>query len=667
MSFIATANRISLRGRIIGGFGLLVLLISGMSIFNDSHIREVRANITLIDSAAVASDSVITFVRDLLILRREVTNYVRSGAATDRAGALAAFEPTNQALDKLGGIVGVRNDILRSGFAAYRADFDRLDDEMKKRQGALSSVNAISARLTNTMSTVTSELAAATEPVMPSTLRLDQAAHALLATTYRYSATRVPADLDIIDMERQRIGREVAALKATPPANPGLGSIWQAIPAQTDKLLEATDRLVSSTNAVEDVFAELAKTGVRLGEDADTLRADYLKIRNDSIGKAQLTADSVITSGAYASIGGVLLGILLATLVSVSITALIKRMTTVMAALAEGRLTEEIPHTGRRDQIGDMARAVEVFKRNALRIKEVEADQARTAEQTERDRKAALAELATRLEGTVKNIAASVKQSAVLMRDSASTMNDAAERTKVRSSAVAAASEEASVNVQTVASAAEELSASINEIGRQAQSSAAIAARAASQASDTNTTMESLSHAADRVGQVIKLINDIASQTNLLALNATIEAARAGDAGKGFAVVASEVKNLAGQTARATSEIASHISSIQNETKQAANAIKSIGAVISEINEIASSTAAAVEQQSGATAEIARNVQQAAAGTGEVSSNITGVLEAAAETGQHARTALGNSDQLSHQAGSLEAAVQSFLDGIRVA
>ncbi|MEA2830454.1 MAG: hypothetical protein QOF22_1202, partial [Bradyrhizobium sp.] len=202
---------------------------------------------------------------------------------------------------------------------------------------------------------------------------------------------------------------------------------------------------------------------------------------------------------------------------------------------------------------------------------------------------------------------------------------------------------------------------------RQAQSSATVAGRAASQASKTTATMEDLSQAADRIGEVIKLINDIAAQTNLLALNATIEAARAGDAGRGFAVVASEVKSLAAQTARATDEIAAQIASIQGETREAATAIKGIEAVITEINQIASSTAAAVEQQSAATTEIARNVQQAAVGTDEVSSNIAGVLEAAAETDGHARTALENSNQLSGQADRLWQAVLGFVEGVKAA
>jgi methyl-accepting chemotaxis protein len=338
-----------------------------------------------------------------------------------------------------------------------------------------------------------------------------------------------------------------------------------------------------------------------------------------------------------------------------------------MSQLAEGDLTVEIEGAERGDQIGNMARAVSIFKNNAIRMAEVESEKNRLAAQTEQDRKAGLRELAARLERAVKDIADSVKQSAQRMHDGATTMSGAAERTKAQSSTVATASGQASANVQTVASAAEELSASIREIGQQAQSSATVARRAAEQANRTTATMEGLSQAADRIGEVINLINGIAAQTNLLALNATIEAARAGDAGRGFAVVASEVKNLAAQTARATEDIAAQISSIQGETREAATAIKGIESVIMEINHIASSTASAVEEQGAATAEIARNVQQAAAGTDEVSSNIAGVLEAAAETDEHARIALENSNELTGQADRLWQAVIGFVEDVKAA
>ncbi|HYH39685.1 MAG TPA: cache domain-containing protein [Azospirillum sp.] len=365
-------------------------------------------------------------------------------------------------------------------------------------------------------------------------------------------------------------------------------------------------------------------------------------------------------------------GILLATgliafVITRSVTKPLQTMTERMRALADGRLSVEIPFTQQKDEIGRMALSVQFFKESLIESDRLRNEQEAQKARNEVERKRAMHELANQFEATVKTVVSQVSSAATQMQGSSQALSSMAEDSRAQATSVAASTEQTSANVQTVAASSEEMASSIGEITRQVGQSADIARRAAEHAQTTNTTIQTLADQAKAIGDVVQLINSIASQTNLLALNATIEAARAGEAGKGFAVVASEVKSLATQTAKATEEISAQISAMQQATGSAVGAITEITHTIGDINQIATTIAAAIEEQDAATREIARNVQQAAQGTQEISTSIVGVQHAAEGTGKAASEVLEAARELFRDSEKLSSEVDRFIQQVRTA
>ena len=336
-----------------------------------------------------------------------------------------------------------------------------------------------------------------------------------------------------------------------------------------------------------------------------------------------------------------------------------------MVGVAQGKFDIAIPFLERRDEIGAMARALEVFRKNGLEIERLNREQKEAADRARQERQQARQKMASEFEAQVGGIATAVAQSASEVQTFARAMTDSAESTTSEAGTVATALDSAATNVQTAASAGEELNASIQEISRQIGRSADLVLETVADARRTDETVQDLSRASQKIGDVVSIISDIAAQTNLLALNATIEAARAGEAGKGFAVVASEVKNLANQTAQATSEISLQIKASQSVTGEAINAIRKISERIAEMNTITAAIRSAMSQQEDATREISHSMSAAAAGTTQVSTALSNVSKVAAETGEVAGRLSHSSTSLTSQSETLRSAVDRFANFVR--
>ena len=488
------------------------------------------------------------------------------------------------------------------------------------------------------------------------------------AVTALTNTFAVNSDMKVAISAMARIKFVENSMHAIPSGDEKIAQGLKEITVLLEEYRSTLTKLIDNAKSIGELTAEMADSAKAIMQGAGAMKADLVSDQGRLESESKAIIGETERLILMLAAGGFLLGGVLALLLGRGISRPMTAMCKAMRELAGGNFDVVLPGLGRRDELGEMAGAVEEFKLQA--VAKAERDAAAQDAQTKASsaaRRAELIRFADDFEAAVGVIVANVSASAVQLESSAGTLTRTAETTQSLSSQVAGASEEASSNMQSVAAATEQLSTSVDEIGRRVCESSKIAEAAVLQAEQTDGRIGKLSRAAQEIGDVVKLITAIAEQTNLLALNATIEAARAGDAGRGFAVVAAEVKSLASQTAKATDEISSHILGMQGATQESVAAIKEIGGTIGQISSIAAQIASAVQQQSSATQEIARSVQSVAQGTHEAAADITQVNRGAIETGSASEEVLNSAKTLSSESTRLRAELDRFMANIRAA
>jgi methyl-accepting chemotaxis protein len=654
------------------GFAV-VLAISAISMgIAYLGFERVSAGVASYRNSVTEADLARNIDRELISYRALARYYVVTGKDDDANAALAAETSLKDAIDQSmrRATNPARLDHITRLAREFRA-FTKIFAEIVKvkRDSALVTQNQL-ARSANMLRYKLDDLPSSAGDAELSTIefgakKVAEQFQAVIALANIFASN---SDQAVAASAVARLKFVENSLRAISSSNEKIVQALKEVAALVDEYRQALSSLIENSKSIDELTNEMADSAAAIMQGADAMKADLLS------GQQRLESESDATIGeterliVMLAAGGFLLGAALALVLGKGISRPMTAMCKAMRELANGNFDVVLPGLGRRDELGEMAGAVEEFKMQA--IAKAERDAATQEAQNRASsaaRRAELIRFADDFEAAVGAIVSNVSASAVQLESSAGTLTRTAETTQSLSSKVAGSSEEASSNIRSVAAATEELSTSVDEIGRRVRESNKIAEAAVLQAEQTDARIGKLSRAGQQIGDVVKLITAIAEQTNLLALNATIEAARAGGGGRGFAVVASEVKSLASQTAKATDEISSHILGMQGATQESVAAIKEIGGTIAQISNIASAIASAVEQQSSATQEIARSVQNVAQGTHEASADILQVNRGATETGSASEEVLNSAKTLSSESTRLREELDRFMANIRAA
>lgn len=656
----------SLARRLMAGFVLVLALSAGSTWVYQQRVVEMRDSIVTMLRTSKLGNQTADFGLSMNNLRGDVLNYMRTEKASDAVGVQRGFSAVSGELKRLVGAGAPAAGKIAPFLDAYRAGEEKIAGTISAKQGASTTILAQGGAAAGIFQTIAAATAGQNAEMFPLALRALASTGALSAAANRFYATGRSSDLEIVLAEKTRLLADAADLRAGLAGDP-LAALATAGEAHAKQLIAAADALAAAWKVLDADTASTAEAGTGALRQTSAVLTEMNQHEENVAAGTIATADRAQVVGLTAMAGALVVGLIAAVLLGRGLSRSIARITTTMSALAEGDLTIAVSDTHRRDEVGAMARAVEIFKRNALRMKEIEAENSQQEARAAAARRASLHDMADRLEAEVKQIAGTVASAAESLNANATAMAGSVRATAERSHDAAQGADSAASQVQLVAAAAEQLAASINEISSQVNECTHVTETGIAQADATGTAMGKLNAAAEEISQVAALVEAIARQTNLLALNATIEAARAGEAGKGFAVVASEVKNLASQTSKATEDIARRVSAIQQETSAARQVISAVASTINRIGQATASIAAAVTEQSAATGEISRSVQHVATGTQEATRNIAEVLDANTGAAAQAQEVQTNAGEVRQQAADLQTSLDHFLTGLRAA